>query len=122
MSKALTDLVITQLRQRGSPWGAIEECREIYPGLYFVATPSHGGIYVDDIRFAMIPDYLAKASFLSRGRDKPSQWYEEDADWAILALVFPAAFAAEMQERARGVMTAFADYSAALATWDARTT
>lgn len=119
---ALAVLITEQLKRRGSPWGAIEECREIYPGLYFVATQSHGGIYVDDLRFAMIPDYIAKASFLSRGRDKPSQWYEEDCDWALLALVFPGAFAAPMQEHARSTLTALADYRAALAAWDSRTT
>ena len=30
-----------------SPWGMIDECREVINGVYIIGTPSHGGILVE---------------------------------------------------------------------------
>jgi len=65
-----------------TPWGTSDSVREIAPGIKFYGTPSHGGIKLDKKLNAQVPEYM-------RAEDG---WYEEDLDWALVALVFPDAF------------------------------
>jgi hypothetical protein len=78
-----------------TPWGHPDTVKEIAPGIIRYDTPSHGGYYVSPERVLTMPKPL---------RDfKPfagQNWYEEDCDWAIVALAFPQFFPDEYQEEA----------------------
>lgn len=65
-----------------SPWGAIQDKRELAPGIWSVSTAGHGGIKLSRERNAAMPDYM---------RNKGG-WYEEDCEWAKVAVVFPIGF------------------------------
>ncbi len=56
-----------------SPWGQIQDCERLSEGVWTVSTASHGGIKLDRIRNALIPE-AARI---------PGGWYEEDCDYAI---------------------------------------
>lgn len=75
-----------------SPWGQIDQRRELAPGIWKVSTPSHGGIHLSPERYEAMPDYMKATAYSSDG------WYEEDVDWALVAIVFPEAFDAEALE------------------------
>jgi len=61
-----------------SPWGKIQDAKELAQGVWFVSTASHGGIKLDRGRNGKIPALARTAA----------GWYEEDCDWAIPAYVF----------------------------------
>lgn len=65
-----------------SPWGRPDYTKEIAPGIWTVSTPGHGGIKCSPERNAQI----APCHRLADG------WYEEDCDWAFVAITFPAEF------------------------------
>lgn len=69
-----------------SPWGAVQNSRQIARGIVEVDTASHGGIHLS-------PTLNAKVH--AAWRD-PKGWYEEDCEWAIVALTFPQHFADPM--------------------------
>ena len=73
-----------------SPWGQVDHEREVAPGMTFVSTASHGGFKLDRRLNAEVPEYMRR----------PGGWYEEDVDWAVVAVVFPAAFSEKEQESA----------------------
>ena len=78
-----------------TPWGICDHARKLADGIVSVSTPRHGGIHLSDDLNAAMP-----APF--RGR---SGWYEEDCEWAVVALVYPYAFTAkEMESAHRTVM------------------
>ena len=74
---------------RSTPWGAPQSVEKLTSGVYSVTTASHGGIYCDPIANATIPADWRRASWSGRGM---TGWYEEDADWSMVALTFPEAF------------------------------
>jgi len=63
---------------KNSPWGAIQDCRELFEGVWRVGTAGHGGIKLDRKRNAQVPAYMRC----------DGGWYEEDCDWCIPAIVF----------------------------------
>ena len=65
-----------------SIWGAIQTGEQILPGIWQVHTASHGGFILSDSRQAAMP-----ASLKLDGSS-----YEEDADYALVALGFEAEF------------------------------
>lgn len=65
-----------------TPWGRADTERMIAPGIVEVTTASHGGIH-------LVPDLNGKVNAV--WRDKAG-WYEEDCDWAIVAVTFPEHF------------------------------
>jgi hypothetical protein len=71
-----------------SPWGYIQDVEKIADGIWSVSTAGHGGIKLDRKHNAAMPDYMRS----------PGGWYEEDCQWALVALVFPAAFVAKMHK------------------------
>jgi hypothetical protein len=81
-----------------SPWGAVQHRKEVAPGIWSVATASHGGIYLSDARMAKVPAHLQETHY-SRGN-----WFEEDCDWAIVVVTFPEAFEDDVVAQARLVM------------------
>ncbi len=65
-----------------TPWGAAQTTQHITRGIVSYSTASHGGYHVSKTLNQQIPDYF---------RDTEG-WYEEDCDWAIVVLFFPAHF------------------------------
>jgi len=78
-----------------TPWGHADEAIVIAPGITKYYTPSHGGYLLSPERRSQMPAHL---------RDVPtfagSNWYEEDCDWALVALSFPEHFAPEVMDAA----------------------
>jgi hypothetical protein len=74
-----------------SPWGKVDgHCPFGDLGLHHHSTPGHGGIYVPDEMLARMP---------APYRD--GNWYEEDCEWAKVALSFPSGLTAKQLECAR---------------------
>jgi hypothetical protein len=63
-----------------SPWGQVQNCRELAPGIWKVDTARHGGLKLSATRNRQVPAYMRQ----------PGGWYEEDCEWAIVATVFEA--------------------------------
>lgn len=70
-----------------TPWGFPDTVKQIAPGIVFYSTPSHGGYWLSDARVASMPRPLREF----RPFAGPN-FYEEDADWSIVALAFPQFF------------------------------
>jgi hypothetical protein len=68
-----------------TPWGNADHVLEIGEGAWFVSTPSHGGIKLDRKR-------NAKVHWAWR---RTGGWYEEDVEWAIVAVTFPELYEPE---------------------------
>ena len=75
-----------------TPWGQADQVDKIGDrGILHVSTPSHGGFYVPDELLALMPIQLQGSnSYSGRGN-----WFEEDCEWAIPVLAFPAEFPAD---------------------------
>jgi hypothetical protein len=69
-----------------TPWGAPQHITLLAEGIRSVSTASHGGVKLSPERNAQMPDYM-------RNEDG---WYEEDSEWAKVAVVFPDAFGADV--------------------------
>jgi len=67
-----------------SPWGPIQEIKELAPGIIRVYTARHGGIWVDFQHEKKIPSRLRNIA----RQYAPSQWYEEDCDALIVGYMF----------------------------------
>ena len=65
-----------------SPWGAIQTSVQFLPGIWHVTTASHGGFLLSESRQAAMPPSLALSETA----------YEEDVDYALVALGFAAEF------------------------------
>jgi len=61
------------MRGKSSPWGTIQDAKEVIPGLWVVYTGGHGGIKLDRKLNAAVP-----AEVRRRGG-----WYEEDCEWSL---------------------------------------
>jgi hypothetical protein len=77
-----------------TPWGRAETARSQGEGVVFYATPSHGGFRLDARRNAQVPE---------RWRNDHG-FYEEDVEWAKVAITFPDLFAADERRTARQIM------------------
>jgi len=73
-----------------TPWGLSDSNTALAPGIGSYSTPSHGGIHLDAEHNKKMPDSI-------RAEDG---WYEEDCEWAKVALIFPEAFKPEHVEMA----------------------
>lgn len=82
---------------RDTPWGVADGAVEYAPGIVFFETPSHGGLWLSKARLAEMPARLRAVKPFC-GVDG---WYEEDCDWAIVALAFPDLFEPEHLEIAK---------------------
>lgn len=70
------------LKKLWTPWGVAQDVETLAEGILNVGTASHGGIHLDKVRNEMMPESVRNAN----------GWYEEDCEWALVAMVFPAAF------------------------------
>lgn len=82
-----------------TPWGRAIWVKELAPGLWNVATPSHGGIWVSPERCAAMPAELARVqTFVERSigyvgcSTHGGRWYEEDCDVSLVACAWPECF------------------------------
>ena len=80
---SLEDLTLTLV---STPWGPAQGSRNIAEGITFHTTSSHGGIELSPTRLAMPAELRNSPPWAGEG------WYEEDCDWAIVALAFPQHF------------------------------
>lgn len=67
-----------------TPWGSSQLATIYGPGVISHATAGHGGFHLSADRNRLVESALRK--------DSP--WYEEDCEWAIVALTFPDFFTA----------------------------
>lgn len=84
-------------RMTSSPWGAIEHVTQLAEGIWIVETSSHGGIFLSDQRMAEMP--VERRKTFAGGN-----WFEEDCDWALVAITFTDAFKDEQVEQARAII------------------
>lgn len=101
------------LPERNTPWGAADTATIYAEGVVFFSTPSHGGFRLSPERLAAIPDDVLLCTFGQQGQHG---WFEEDEDWALVALAFPEAFKADDLQRARELLSADA-HDNAIAFW-----
>lgn len=76
-----------------TPWGHSDHVDRIADGITRVGTPSHGGFYLSAQRLATMPERLLRDPF--HAPDQSAGWFEEDCEWARVALAFPDCFPAE---------------------------
>lgn len=95
---------ITRYPFTWTPWGKPDEVLEYEPGMYWLSTPSHGGFYLAQEHNAQIPEEWRQASFCGQGE---RGWYEEDCDWAFVALTFPQHFSAAQVRAAQQTLDLF---------------
>jgi hypothetical protein len=83
--RELSALARIQTRMAAStPWGPSQLATIYAEGIIFHMTAGHGGFHLSAERNACILPMLRKSA----------PWYEEDAEWAIVALTFPDLFTA----------------------------
>jgi len=73
-----------------TPWGKSDYAKRYAVGVMFYETPSHGGFHLSPKKNVLVHSAL-------RNDDG---WYEEDCEWAKVALTFPALFTSEEYEGA----------------------
>ena len=98
-----------------TPWGTPDNTVRIADGIYRFDTPSHGGFWLAPHQQDKVPGYMRHPGD-SFGAQRAAGWYEEDVDWAIVALMFPQFFPEEAQDAARGLLRYFRP--AMLERWD----
>lgn len=82
------------------PWGEVDECIKYGDGVFMTTTPSHGGFILSPERQAAMPDHLRL----------DVSYYEEDCDWARVALAFPELFTSvNLFHAERTVMSLYPD-------------
>jgi hypothetical protein len=87
---------ITQHKKAHSPWGKVDGHSPFGDlGLYHHSTPGHGGIYVPDEMLSRMPKPYRDANHYGGGN-----WFEEDCEWALVALSFPSGLSEKQIESA----------------------
>ena len=84
-----------------TPWGTSHGCSHYAKGIVKHHTASHGGFHVSKPLNEKIPVYMRAAD----------GWYEEDCEWAKVAVCFPEFFPAEHVEAAKKTLRDW-DYKA----------
>lgn len=77
-----------------TPWGTADYGYVYGEGVIFYGTPGHGGFKLDAKRNKLVP-----AVWRRKGG-----WYEEDLEWAIVAVVFPELFEEKEREGAESTL------------------
>lgn len=81
-------LTAAELLCLNSPWGKPDYGVELLPGVVQISTPSHGGFHLSSTRLAAMPAQLQAVPTFT---GNPC-WFEEDCDWALVAIGFPGLF------------------------------
>ncbi len=79
-----------QLPRTDTPWGLSHTHEEIAPGIALITTASHGGYHLSEERWTQLQNVFPFFSTYAGGA-----WFEEDQDWAMVALAFPECFSDE---------------------------
>lgn len=64
-----------------TPWGSPQHVRCLSAGIFVFQTATHGGIWLDSEKNALIPDELKGKTFQKQGYEG---WYEQDCDAKIV--------------------------------------
>jgi hypothetical protein len=72
-----------------SPWDTVQTVRTITPGIIAVSTAGHGGYWLSQARYHAMPAAL-RCNVYGGGT-----WFEEDCEWALVAMAFPEVFTDE---------------------------
>lgn len=87
----------TNIYPKHTPWGDPHSIRVVAEGVVRYTTGGHGGYYLSAERVASMPDGLRpKELDADRGA-----WFEEDEEWALVALAFPMYFEEDAIQSAR---------------------
>lgn len=65
-----------------SPWGAIDACEEVAPGVSWISTPSHGGLRIVK---TVAAQRLSQAARNRAIVQNDACWFEEDCLYAVAA-------------------------------------
>lgn len=80
-------------------WGPSQSEKRIAPGITYYETAAHGGYRLSADRFKLMPErYRSIAT-----HEGHEGWYEQDCDWALVALSFPDCFSLDEVVRARRI-------------------
>jgi len=79
---------------RHSPWGEVQYTTDVAPGIWHIGTAGHGGYHLSPSRNAEVPAAIRRED----------RWYEEDCNWAAVAVAFPAYFKPDIVEHAKETM------------------
>ena len=79
-----------------TPWGQAQTQTDCGHGVIHVTTSSHGGFFVEESERHKLP--IQETPYSHKG------FFEEDCDWAIVAVSIPEAFPAEHVEIAKKIM------------------
>lgn len=71
-----------------SPWGKPQHQQLIAEGIVTLSTAGHGGYHLSDERMAQFQQLFPEFDTWAGG-----PWFEEDEDWAAVAVAFPEHFA-----------------------------
>lgn len=88
------------MRAVHTPWGVADSVEVAGDGVVFYGTPSHGGYHVTGAALERIPPQFREASCAPGWFG----WFEEDVDWAIVAVYFPEYFPPDAQDHARATL------------------
>lgn len=83
-----------------TPWGQSQDVTDVADGVQFVSTAGHGGYRLSAARLARMPESLKTVTDFYKG----GPWFEEDCEWARVAMAFPELFPADAQEAARSTL------------------
>ncbi|MCS8414868.1 hypothetical protein N0754_19260 [Pseudomonas aeruginosa] len=93
---------IARLRETSSPWGEIQQVKEVAPGIERVSTAGHGGYRLGHERVERMRQLIGLTQ----------EWYEEDEEAALVEAAFPDAF--EPARAARRLHLTYPDHMPAL--------
>ncbi len=88
-----------------TPWGVSDSYRVYDEGILFISTPSHGGFRVDAELYrqaAAQGNLPLKPGFWEEGNQYV--WFEEDSEWAFVAITFPDKFTSREKEIAESTI------------------
>jgi hypothetical protein len=83
-----------EIMATSTPWGVAQQSQRIAVGIVQYSTAGHGGIHLTAKRVSQMHHSIQchiKASLSSSG----GAWFEEDCEWALVALAFPEHFPGE---------------------------
>lgn len=72
-----------------TPWGIVQEIQTIAPGVFFLSTASHGGIFLSPEINSTVPDSIKDMTFCGQGFQG---FYEEDEDAELVRQLLPQFF------------------------------
>lgn len=81
---------------KNTPWGESQSATEIADGIISYTTAGHGGIWLSCSRIDSFPKKLLPYIDVIAGES----WFEEDCEWAFVAIAYPQFFSKESLESA----------------------